>query len=108
MILPIIIVIFSSMLGAIGAFFLKKGSALKGIKLFLNRNTIFGIVIYGVAAIGIIIALKFGDVSVLTPLTSTTYVWSLIMGNLFLNEKINKYKLIGIGLIVIGAFFVVR
>ncbi|WP_443110757.1 EamA family transporter [Caloramator sp. mosi_1] len=39
------------------------------------------------------------------PLNSITYIWTLLLAYFLLGEKINKYKLMGIGCIVVGVFY---
>tara|TARA_B110000459_G_scaffold194077_1_gene233065 strand:+ start:15868 stop:16371 length:504 start_codon:yes stop_codon:yes gene_type:complete len=49
--------------------------------------------------------LKLYDISYVIPLTYSTYILtSCVLGMLFFNEDINKFKLLGIILIIIGIF----
>ena len=49
-----------------------------------------------------IFALKGADLSVLYPLVSTSYVWTVVFSQKLLGEKMNKYKWIGIAAILLG------
>ena len=51
--------------------------------------------------------LKKLEVMVFFPLTSMTYIFSFILANKYLNEKITRNKIIGICLIIIGVILVV-
>jgi uncharacterized membrane protein len=47
--------------------------------------------------------LRFMEYSVVLPLTSITYIWTMLVSYLFLKEKITARKIAGVCLIVIGA-----
>ena len=46
-----------------------------------------------------------GELSVLFPLVSLGYVWTLVWSRLFFHEPITKVKLAGVGLILVGIAF---
>jgi drug/metabolite transporter (DMT)-like permease len=97
-----------TIIGAFASFFLKKSSSSSNIKkLLLNRQFYFGGFLYFITAIINIIILKHLPYSIVLPLTALTYVWTLIIAYLLLDEKITKTKIMGIILIVIGAVFLV-
>lgn len=101
----IIIVVVSCFVGAYGAILLKKGSDTMKFKfkaLIKNKYLLGGVLIYGIGTIFYIIALRGGNLSILYPLVSTTYVWIAIFSQKFLGEKMNKYKWFGITLILFG------
>ena len=97
-IIPILIVFFNCIIGAVAALFLKKGSG----KGFLNRNIFFGLLLYGIGAVITIIALKYAPVSVLYPVSSATYIWSFVFARIYLKEKITREKIAGLCLIIVG------
>lgn len=102
-----IILLIETLLGALGGFCLKKSTTKESlIKSFLSPFLYLGGVLYVFSAILNIIVLKHLPYSVVLPLTSITYVWSLFISYYFLNEKITKIKIYGIILIVIGAIFI--
>jgi len=51
-------------------------------------------------------ALKGGDLSILYPFVSVTYVWVALLSVRFLGEKMNKFKWIGIAMIILGVSFI--
>lgn len=101
----IIVITFACFIGSYGAILLKKGADTLKFKfkaLITNKYLIGGVLIYGVSTIFYIIALRGGELSILYPLVSTTYVWIAIFSQKFLNEKMNKFKWLGILLILMG------
>ena len=103
-----IILIIMTLIGSVASFFLKKGSSFKNIvELFKNKYVYIGGILYVLSALLNIYVLKYLDYSVVLPLTSITYIWTLFISAIFLNEKINIKKIIGIMLIVGGAFLIV-
>ena len=61
-----------------------------------------GLAVYGLGAIVMLIAYRFGSVSVLQPVNSVGYVYALILGALFLDEIITFAKAAGVVLIIAG------
>jgi len=105
----IILVLFNSFFGAIGALFVKLGSntfELNFKKILKNWKLILGGSIYIISGIITIIAFKGGELSVLYPLVATIYIWTSIFSIAFLKEKMNIYKWLGILLIVLGVSFI--
>ena len=74
--------------------------------MFLNLNLYIGGILYVIAAVLNIVALKYLPYSIVLPLTAITYIWTIIISRLMLKEKVNKEKVIGIILIIIGAIFI--
>lgn len=63
---------------------------------------IAGLAIYGLGAILMIVALKHGELSVLYPLISLSYVWVAILSVLLFGESMNPFKIAGIIVIMAG------
>ena len=98
-------IILATIVGAFGPIMLKKASAkkLSSLKsLATNYHLFAGIVLYGLGTILFIPALKGGDLSVLYPFVALIYIWVSLLSVKFLQEKMNKYKWLGIGLIILG------
>ena len=96
----IMLMILSSICVCIGQLFWKL-SATKGILLLLA-----GFALYGIGAIIMIVAYKFGSLSVLQPMLSLNYVISIILAATILNECITLIKVIGVFVIIIGVILI--
>ena len=64
-----------------------------------------GFVLYGCGSALMVIAYKFGDVSMLHPLLGVSYILSLIIGFSLLGENINLQKIIAVIVIITGLAF---
>ena len=102
-----IVIIFMTLIGSIASFYLKKASVNVSIKRFLiNINIYIGGSLYLISAILNIYVLKYLNYSIVLPLTSITYIWTLIISHKFLKETISHKKVIGILLITVGAIII--
>ena len=103
-----ILLIIMTILGSVASLFLKRASNSDGIKkLIMNYNLYVGGVLYVLAAIINIFVLRFLNYSVVLPLTSMTYIWTMVISYFYLKEAIGLRKIFGVSLIVIGCVFVV-
>ena len=106
MILYVMLLIMTVM-GSVASLFLKKASGGDGIVALLkNVNLYIGGFLYAGSAVLNIILLRYLDYSVVLPLTSLTYIWTMIISYLVLKEKISVKKMAGIVLILVGAVLV--
>lgn len=96
----IVIMLCSSLFACFGQL-LWKLSATQGILILL-----VGFILYGIGALAMILAYRFGSVSVLQPVLSMNYALSLILGYFVLQEKISVIKIIGIVIITTGVLFI--
>lgn len=102
-----VIIIFMTMLGAVAALFLKRASTFKSLaELLRNLNFYVGAGLYLICAILNIYTLKYLDYSTVLPLTSMTYIWTMLLSYLVLNEKIGVRKLLGVVGIIFGALLI--
>ena len=108
LIIALILVFLATILGAFGSLLLKKGAVKKFsfLGLLHNYNLILGFVLYAGSTIPFIVALRFGDLSVVYPFVSLSYIWVIILSKKFLNESINTYKILGICFIVLGVVLI--
>ena len=107
MLMYYLILIIMTLIGAIASLYLKKASNSDGmLNAIKNINLYTGGMLYLIAAVLNIYILKFLDYSIVLPLTSVTYIWTMILSHFKLNEKISKTKIIGVILIIIGAILV--
>lgn len=104
MIMHFFIFLIMTILGSVASLFLKKASETNGIiELVKNINLYIGAGLYLTSAVLNIIILQHMDYSVVLPLTSLTYIWTLILSYMILKEKITMKKMVGVALILIGA-----
>lgn len=93
-----------TMLGSVASLFLKKASGAESIiSMFNNVNLYIGGFLYLTSAVLNIWILRYLDYSVVLPLTSLTYIWTMALSYLILKEKITRKKIVGVVLILIGA-----
>ncbi len=71
-----------------------------------NIAVIAGLFFYGLAAIFLIFALKYGELSMTMPLMATSYIWVFIISIVFLHEKLSAQKLSGTLSIVAGIYLI--
>lgn len=103
-----ILILIMTIMGSVASLFLKKASGFKNLKqLLLNFNLYIGGFLYLGGAILNIIVLRKLDYSIVLPLTSFTYVWTMIISYLFLKENISIKKIVGVVCIVLGAIVIV-
>jgi multidrug transporter EmrE-like cation transporter len=67
-----------------------------------NLPLLAGYVLYGFNTIMMVLALRKGELSVLYPIISLTYVWVLILSGFLFKESINTWKIAGVMAIVAG------
>lgn len=92
----ILIMFIAALFTAFGQFFWKISGGNNLYFLFL------GFIFYGIGAVGMVMAFRFGSFSVIHPMISVGYIFSLVIGYQFLGEGINRWKVIGILLILFG------
>ena len=63
---------------------------------------LLGFMFYGAGALIMIIAYKYGKLSVLQPVLSLNYALSIVLGFVFLYEPITILKIIGVLVITAG------
>jgi drug/metabolite transporter (DMT)-like permease len=96
-----------TVLGALASLCLKRASGFKSLKqLLLNFNFYLGGGLYFICALINIYVLKYLDYSTVLPLTSITYIWTIVLSYFVLKEKIGLRKIVGITGIIIGAFLI--
>ena len=104
----ILLVLICTVLLSLGQILMKGGSgtATFNLSLFSNTNLIFGYILYIIAGLLLIIALRYGDLSLLYPIVATSYVWVALLSIYFFNEIVSSLQWLGISSIIIGVVFV--
>ena len=102
------LVLVASMFGSFGAVFLKLGSAKLryGMRYLLNYQLGIGVALFLVSSYFFVQGIRHGELSVLYPLVSLGYIWTLFWSRLFFNEPFTRQKFFGLFLILVGVFFV--
>lgn len=79
-------------------------------KLFNNNNNVIylllGFFLYGIGALVMLYAYRFGKLSVLQPMLSMNYIFTIILATLVLKEEISLLKIIGILIIFFGVIMI--
>ena len=86
----------------------KLGSSSIGLSLtsfVFNPYIILGFASYAIAALGFTIALKFGELSLIYPLWSLSFVWITLVSMIFLGEYVSTFNWAGIIFIIAGISF---
>jgi uncharacterized membrane protein len=101
----IIVVICGTLVGSWGALLLKIAVgeiSLSFWNIVRNRKIITGIGLFVLSSFAYILALRGGELSILYPMVSLSYVWIAMLSHLFLRERMNATKLFGLGFIILG------
>lgn len=100
----IVLVLIASVIGSVGAVFLKLGSQHlhRGLIGLLNWHLAAGIGLFLGSSVPFIIALKHGELSVLYPMVSLGYVWTMIWSRILFKEPITGGKIGALALILAG------
>lgn len=107
MVIYYIVLLVMTMFGSVASLFLKKASGLNSlIDMLKNINLYIGGFLYVSSAILNIWLLKILDYSVILPLTSLTYIWTMVLSYFILKEKITVKKITGVCLILVGAIII--
>lgn len=107
----IIIMIICTLFTALGQLFFKYSSQsfeLNIISLITNYNLILGFIFYGLGALLLIIALRFGELSAIYPFISLTFIWVMVISLIVFNETINSFKINALILIISGTILIFR
>ncbi len=105
----IALMILCTLFAASGQLFLKYGSShfswsWEGI--VLNPLLLLGLMLYGIGSILLLIALRYGALSVLYPFISLTFVWVFFIATIIFKETLNSFKINGIIMIILGITFI--
>jgi multidrug transporter EmrE-like cation transporter len=90
----------SQVLMKMGADYTKAHPGLMGV--VTNPLLIAGYGLYAVVTVLIVVAFKDGELSVLYPILSLSYLWVAVLSLLIFHDSLNGYKLIGVTVIICG------
>ncbi|MCX6619633.1 MAG: EamA family transporter [Acidobacteria bacterium] len=100
-----LLVLTASFIGSFGAVFLKAASgriALNFKALVLNVYLLAGVAMYLVSSYFFVLGVRHGELTILYPMVSLGYIWTLFWSRLFFKEPLTRTKFFGLGLIVFG------
>jgi len=100
-VLAILLMILCTVLTSIAQVFYKLG-ALRLPELITNYHILAGLILYGLGALIMITAFKFGEVTLLYPIIATSYIWVALLSWIIFSESIGFLKVAGIVFIMAG------
>jgi drug/metabolite transporter (DMT)-like permease len=100
-----LLVFVASVIGSLAAVLLKCGAD-RLQKPYIRAAAWLGggILLFCVSSVFYVWGLKDGSLTVLYPMASLGYVFSLLWSRLFFGEPFNRPKVIGLALVLIGVF----
>ncbi|MBU0580501.1 MAG: EamA family transporter [Candidatus Margulisbacteria bacterium] len=106
---PIMLMIICTIFTSTAQILYKTGAnnlKLDFMSIITNWPLILGLILYGLGAGLVIIALKEGNVTVLYPIITSSYVWVTIASSYIFHEIISKTRWLGIILIILGILMI--
>ena len=101
----ILLVLMASFIGSFGAVFLKAGAGRlhRDVKTLLyNWRLAAGISMYVISLVFYMAGIREGELSILYPMVSLGYIWTMLWSRLFFQEPISTRKITGLVLILGG------
>jgi drug/metabolite transporter (DMT)-like permease len=103
----LLLVLGMTLTGSVAALFLKKASGAGGLLSMFRTGALYlGAALYLLSSVVNIVLLRRLDYSVVLPLTSLTYIWTMFLSARLLGEKLTRRKLAGVGAILAGAVMI--
>ncbi len=105
----IALVMLASFFGSFGALFLKSGAARLHFNLkalVSNWRLALGVTLFVTSSVAYVVGVRKGELSILYPMVSLSYIWTLLWSKLFLKEPFTRNKFYGLALIVLGIVFI--
>jgi drug/metabolite transporter (DMT)-like permease len=101
----ILLVLTASFIGSFGAVFLKAGAGRlhREIRtLIFNWRLAAGVGMYVLSLVFYMAGIREGELSILYPMVSLGYIWTMLWSKLFFHEPISQKKVAGLALILAG------
>ena len=67
---------------------------------------VLGFMSYGIGSLLMVVAFKFGKLSVVHPVLSLSYVFGIVLGYVFLGEVLRLVQFLAVALIMLGVVFI--
>ena len=114
--LSIALVFLCTLLGAAAQILMKSGTQRTEaagalgliVAIFSDWHLFSGYALYGLSTVVLIVALKYGQLSILYPVIALTYVWVTILSVVLYNETLNPFKLAGLTTVIAGVVILGR
>ena len=108
--LAIALVFICTILGAAAQILMKQGSqaphadGVMGLitSIFTSPALFTGYACYGISTVMLMVALKFGELSVLYPVIALSYVWVTALSVMMYGEQLNLFKVLGLASVIAG------
>jgi drug/metabolite transporter (DMT)-like permease len=101
-----LLVFFCTIIGAVAQIFFKLGanhlSKPTPVQILTSPTLLLGYSLYGISTMLLVLALRRGQLSLLYPIISLTYVWVTLLSMMIFKETLNFYKALGLVIIVFG------
>jgi len=103
----ILLVILFTLLSAGAQVLMKTGANRLALGLSVqailwNLPLIAGLALYGLGAVMIVLALQHGELSLIYPMISLSYVWVAVLSVVIFHETLNSLRIAGICVIMAG------
>lgn len=98
----------ASFIGSFGAVFLKSGATKLHTDwrtLIYNWHLAAGVGSFLISSVFFVMGVRQGELTVLYPMGSLGYIWTLVWSRLFFGELFTRNKFIGLGMILLGIGF---
>jgi drug/metabolite transporter (DMT)-like permease len=104
----VLLMVASSLVGSFGAVFLKMGSARvsRNPLSFANPRLVLGVALYLLSSVFYVLGIRGGELTILYPIVSLSYIWTAIWARFFFREAITGRKVVALGLILNGVILV--
>ncbi len=80
------------------------GKVKKVVGILLNRYFLIGIFLFFVGWLIYLTSMSIGQISVVQPMLAVGNFWTILLGLLWLNEKLDRFEYIGITITIAGIF----
>jgi multidrug transporter EmrE-like cation transporter len=103
----VLLVVFCTFLGAAAQILMKMGADHSKthpglVGMITNPLLLSGYCLYAMVTVLIVVAYKDGELSVLYPIISLSYVWVTALSYFIFHDTLNAPKLIGVAVIICG------
>jgi multidrug transporter EmrE-like cation transporter len=102
-------VFIAAFIGSFGGVFLKAGAHRLDkqhlLSLVLNWRLVVGVSAFLLSSVFFVLGVRQGELSILYPMVSLGYIWTLVWSRLFFKEPLTREKFAGVALILLGVVF---